>query len=250
MTLRRMIEFIKSHQKELILFNIPESDSLAIDIAERFRTQNVRIHTERTASGKPRIAVLSDDESVLGVESISTLQEVLDPDSGQVTTRTARTSEQFAPFVSHLKETTFTSYNRKQLLYASREIEDRAHRVRDGTIHAGFQRVSRMADQQPIYAALARAGVEVHAYGIPDADSPDFGSGQIHAIENDELAASWFVVFDGGSEPTQKTALLARETSSNSFFGAWTYDPQLVETVCTYLEQTYVAPSEGKQTRQ
>jgi DICT domain-containing protein len=240
MTLRRVIEFIKSHEKDLVLFNISATDPLGADLRERFDTQNVRVRTAQTASGTPEIAVLSNDDSVLTVERIATLRDAVAADPDQSRETTVGANSQDLPFFTYLKETTFTSYDRTQLLYASREIEDRARRIGTGRLHSCFQRVSIMADEQDVYADLAQRGVDVHAYGIPDADPPDVGAGHVHAVDTDEIAQSWFVVFNGGSDETQKSALIAHEESPNSFFGAWTYDPQLVDRVCTYLDETYL----------
>jgi len=124
------------------------------------------------------------------------------------------------------------------LLYASREIEDRARRVGTGTIHAGFQKFSTVASQEAIYSDLASRGVRVHAYGVPDVPAPNLGDGQVHPINSEELARAWFVVFDGGGETRQKSALLAYEQAENEFYGAWSYDPRIVDRALAYLEQT------------
>ncbi|MDG5776568.1 hypothetical protein QA599_08950 [Haloarculaceae archaeon H-GB1-1] len=84
-----------------------------------------------------------------------------------------------------------------------------------GSIHAGFQQCSVMAQQQSVYTDLARRGVSVHTYGVPDATPPDLGSGHAHAVSTDEISETWFVVFDGGSDDTQKTASLAHERDEN-----------------------------------
>lgn len=250
MTLRGVIDFVKSHEKDLLLCNVAESDLLVSDIRQHLDTQNVCVKTVQTASGTPQIAVLSDEDSVLAVEAISALRDALASGTADSTAPTGLTRTEIAPLFSHLKETTFTSYDNTELLYASREIEDRARRVGNGSLHAGFQRLSIMASQQQIYTDLARCGVDVHAYGIPDTDPPDFGTGQVHAIDSDEIAQSWFVVFDGGSDETQKTALIAQEAAPNSYFGAWTYDRQLVDQISLYLTQTYLSPDEGNASRQ
>ena len=95
-----------------------------------------------------------------------------------------------------------------------------------------------MAEQRSIYADLARRGVLVHAYGAPDATPPDLGSGHIHAVSTDEIAETWFVVFDGGGDDTQKTSLLAREHDETAFYEVWTYDPSIVDRVLGHLDPT------------
>jgi len=83
----------------------------------------------------------------------------------------------------------------------------------------------------------------VHAYGLPDAPPPDLGEGQVHAVDNEEIAGTWFVVFDGDGDDRQKTTLLAEERPEG-FYGAWTYDARLVDQVHAHLMETYVGPSE------
>ena len=239
---RDIVEYIRAHEKELVVFNAPEESSLERQLAEYFETQNVRIAAEKTAAGGPEVAVLSTDGSVLTVVSLSMLEELLT----DVPTRSddfGFADKRYADVLTHLKETTFTSTEPRQLLYASREIEDRARRVGAGTIHAGFQRFSTMAPQKAIYSDLASRGVTVHAYGVPDVPAPNLGDGQVHPIDSRELARAWFVVFDGGGETHQKSALLAYEQAEREFYGAWSYDPGIVDRVLDYLEQRRTALS-------
>jgi hypothetical protein len=214
-------------------------DAINEELGTFFQTQNVRSTVDRTASGKPtEIGVLSDATGVLAVVDVSTLRDLLE-DVPTGTGDLGIADEEYESVLRHLGETTFTSRDTEQLLYASREIEDRARRVGRGSIHAGFQRCSVIAEQRSIYADLARRDVSVHAYGVPDARPPDLGSGHVHALSTDEIAEMWFVVFDGGGDDTQKTALLAHEHDENTFYGFWTYNPSIVDTVLGHLKQTY-----------
>lgn len=241
MNLHRTVELIETLEKELALFNVDPSDPIDGQLATHFETLNVRITTHQTASGVPAdIAVLSSTDGVLEILDVDMLRELAD----QTPVRTSDvgiSDVAYEQVLGHLKETTFTSYDTEQMLYASREIEDRARRAGQGTIHAGFQRCSVMATQRPVYADIARQGVDVHAYGVPDRTPPDLADGQVHAIEADEIAASWFVVFDGGGDPSQKSALLAEERDDGVFYGAWTYDPKIVDIILDHLEETYVS---------
>ena len=126
---------------------------------------------------------------------------------------------EYERLLGHLKETTFTSSDTEQLVYASREIEDRARRTGRGTVHAGFQQCSVMSEQRSVYTDLARRGVAVYAYGVPDARPPTLGPGHVRAASTDEITETWFVAFDGGGDETQKTALLAHERDDGTFDG-------------------------------
>jgi hypothetical protein len=198
------IEYIRHREKELRLLNVDPTDGIHEELGAFFETQNVRITVDRTVSGKPEeVAVLSNATEVLAVVDVSTLRGLLKAvptGAGDL----GIADREYESVLRHLKETTFTSYDTQQLLYASREIEDRARRVGQGSIHTGFQRCSVIAEQRSIYADLARRGVSVHAYGVPDATPPDLSSGHVHTVSTDEVAETWFVVFDGGGNNTQR----------------------------------------------
>jgi len=244
MDLRDSIEYVRHREKELRLFNVDPTGTILEELGTYFQTLNVRITAERTASGAPEdIAVLSNATEVLAVVDVASLRELLeDVPTGAGDLGIA--DREYESVLRHLKETTFTSYDTEQLLYASREIEDRARRVGRGSIHTGFQQCSVMAEQRSIYANLARRGVSVHAYGVPDATPPDLGSGHVHAVSTDEVAETWFVVFDGGGNDTMKTALLAQERDEDAFYGVLTYDPGFVDHILEYLNRTYDSPSD------
>jgi DICT domain-containing protein len=243
MDLRTTIDAVRRLEKDLVLFNVDSGEGIADRVAAFFDTQNVRITEAHTASGKPEdIAVLSVDGGVLAVVDVSVLRALVDqqhtgPDD------LGFSDTEYEEILGYLKETTFTSYDSEQLLYASREIEDRARRVGQGTIHAGFQRCSLMADQDGIYRNLANHGIEVHAYGMADVPPPDLGSGHVHPVDTDEIAKTWFVVFDGGGDDTQKSALLAEELEADTFYGVWTYDAGIVDRVVAYLDRRYLDPA-------
>jgi DICT domain-containing protein len=244
MDLQETIEVIRTLEKELVLFNIEAADPIDEQLETFFETHKVNITTYRTPSGKPtEIAVLSTADDLLEIIDIDTLRNLVAHSQTESDTIGIADGE-YEQILGHLKETTFTSVDNEQMLYTSREIEDRARRVGRGTIHTGFQRCSVIADQLEIYTDLVRQGLDVHAYGIPDTDPPMLDGGQVHTPETDEIARTWFVVYDGGGDATQKTALLAEEKAPDSFYGVWTYDPRIVDSVLTYLERTYTSPND------
>jgi len=219
------------------VFNTVEPDRIRAELAAYFETQNVRVRTERTASGRPvEVAVLSAGDEVLEVLDADLLRGFVEHAPGGVGVADAA----YEPLLRHLKETTFTARDRERMLYTAREIEDRARRVAAGHLHAGFQRCSVIGDQRAVYADLARQGVDVHAYGTPDGSDPDPEGVRVHVADTHEVAATWFVVYDGGGDDAQKTALLAEEQEPGRFYGVWTYDPAIVDAALEYLERSYV----------
>ncbi|MFW6436031.1 MAG: DICT sensory domain-containing protein [Halococcoides sp.] len=239
MSLLSTVEAIESLEKELRLFNLPPASRIAERLEDFFETQNVRIRTARTASGRPEIAVLSRPDAVIALVEVDRLRELVD--EGPPDSDLGIRDEAFEPVLEPLKETDFTAFDQRQMLATTREIEDRARRVGSGTIHTGFQRSSLMALQAPIYRDLADRGLTVHTYGVPDGAIPHIGQGTVHTPETDEIDRSWFVVFDGGTDPTQATALIAEERDDEQYYGIWSYDTAIVDQIVTHLEETYVA---------
>jgi len=77
---------------------------------------------------------------------------------------------------------------------------------------------------------------------VPDIDPPANSTFQLHLDRSEEIATSWFVVFDDGSDDesaTQKCALLAEEREPREFYGFWTYDPVTVDYIVDHLESRY-----------
>lgn len=238
MKIRQLIDFIEVNRKELLLVNVG-NEELPDQLASYFADHNVTIDTVTTASGGPTdVAIVSDRSTVYAIvdaKRLETLIETVPTGPGGVGIADGDYDDILGP----LKETTFTAHDRKSLLNATREIEDRARRVGEGTIHAGFQEISRLREQRDLYRELALVGLDVHVYGVPDVDPPDLGDATIHEVDTAEIAQSWFVFFDGGGHPQQKSALLAREREPGTYTGAWTYDAGIVDRAIDHLEQTY-----------
>ena len=235
MSLTELIAGVEAHEKTLTVFN---ADAATVEaVRERFRDRNLTVAADRTESGAPEpFVVLADDDAFLTAASAD---DVLGSDRAGTTPEFE--AETYRPVLDHLDETLFTSYDAGQMVAASREIEDRAWRVGSGSLYAGFQRLSILEEQLPIYRRLAeRGGLSVHAFAAPDGDVPEHDSDlTIHVERSDEIARSWFVVYDGAGVDVNKCALLAEEREPRSFYGFWTYDPDTVDWMVEHLESTY-----------
>jgi hypothetical protein len=241
MTLSELIAGVEEHEKRLTVFN---ADAETVEaVRDRFRDRNLTVTGERTESGKPQsFVVLSDggrEEGEEFVTAASAADVLAAPPRGSA----GRGSEEEVaqPILDHLDETMFTSYDTRQMVAASREIEDRAWRLEKGSLHAGFQRLSILSDQMDIYERLAeQESLDVHAYAYPDQEVPHHDTDlTIHVERSEEIAESWFVVYDGGGVDVNKCALLAEEREPRSFYGFWTYDPDTVDWIIEYLENAY-----------
>lgn len=242
MTLLDIIDRVRSSEKTLTLFNLPAASSLDTELASFFEDMNVRVDVDETAADAPTFATLTAPDEFYTAVDAEALRALLDgPTPGPDGLGVDDTAH--VDLLGPLKETTFTSYDRARMMGVTREIEDRAFRRGSGELHAGFQRLSRFAAQTDVYRRLATTDLDVHVYGVPDA-TVDVDGVTVHANDDEELRATWFVAFDGGDDPAAKCALLAREGEVEGFYGCWTYDPDVVDRVVAYLTGRYdrVAP--------
>lgn len=221
MSLRDLVATVRGREKTLTVYTSPAT-SIVPELREYFASQNVAIE-ERDADPAPEHAVLSSDGEFLTAVGIDALRSLTD---GSV--RTVGESAPYSTLLSHLDRTTFTSYNQRQMLEASLEIEDRAWRAGSGRLYAGFQRVTNFADQRETYARLAETDLDVHVYAVPDEPVAIPSAVTFHGASVPDVASSWFVIFDGGGDELQASALLAQERE-HGYFGFWTYDTEVVD---------------------
>ncbi|MDS0282954.1 DICT sensory domain-containing protein [Haloarcula onubensis] len=235
MSLSELIAGVEAHEQTLTVFNA--GASVTDDLRDRFADRNVRVVRETTGSGRPgEFLTLSDDDGVYAATDVESFYDSLE-DRERVLGEDAAHS-----VLDHLDETLFTSWSIGRMVAASREIEDRAWRVGEGALHAGFQTLSTLEGELDLYEGLGDSPVDVHAYAVPDIDPPAHTTFQLHLDRSAELANSWFVVFDDGVDEeatTQKCALLAEEREPREFYGFWTYDPSTVDYIVDHLETRY-----------
>jgi DICT domain-containing protein len=240
MSLSDVIEYVKGNEKTLVVFNPPADSTLVSDLGDYFTTQNVTVTGRRTASGEPEgVVVLRLDGEVLAAVPAEQLEELLA--GGALRQRGVGIDDtDYHEILQHLKETTFTSYDKGQMVSISHEIEDRALRVDGGTLYAGFQYTSKLHDQRGLYERLATTALDIHLFAVPDGPPVDIEGITHHAEDTEEIERSWFVVFDGDGEDRYKTALLATELTPNQFYGFWSDDPGIVDRIASYLDDAYV----------
>ncbi len=240
MSLADVIEYVKGNEKTLVVFNPPAGSMLVSDLRDYFQTQNVTVKSQQTASGAPSgIAVLQLNDEVLASVPLDQLEELV---AGGALRRDGLgiDDRKYHEILSHLKETTFTSYNKRRMVLISHEIEDRAMRVNDGRLLTGFQYNSKLLDQRKLYEQLATTNLDIHTFGVPDGPTVDIEGVTHHPEDIEEIRLSWFVIFDGGGQNRYKTALLATEQAPNQFYGFWSDDPGIVDRIDDYLDHAYV----------
>lgn len=109
-----------------------------------------------------------------------------------------------------------------------------------GPHRTDIQRLSRLNDERGtyrVYDILSNSGVDVHLYGIGDADPTDDLPVTVHTGTSYPYRRSWFVVFrpPTDAEISDPAALLALEDEPNVWDGFWTFRQPLVKEIETYI---------------
>jgi Predicted sensor protein/domain len=248
MSLSEFIDYVTSKQKTLVVFNPASDSTLVDDLRSYFATQNVTVRGKQTVSGDPDgVAVLRLDGEILASVPTAHLTELLDG-GGLRETGVGIDDTDYHEILQHLKETTFTSSDKAEMVTISHEIEDRAFRLGGGQLLVGFQRPTKLMKEADRYGRLAAQPFDVHTFAIPG-EPVDIDEVTHHAEAGAEIEDSWFVVFDGDGNDSYKTALLATEQAPNQFDGFWSDDPEIVDSIGSYIEKAYLTPQPGGPTR-
>ena len=244
MSLIEFIAGVEAHEATLTVYNADAADTDAL--RDHFADRNIRIVDERSTAGPTAFAVLARDGEFVTAVAVDELLSGSGPpggddgggDAGESrhdgTPRTGRA------VLDHLDETMFTSYSRADMVAASREIEDRAWRVGDGELHAGFQTLDLLTGETDTYDVLGeKTDLDVHAYAADEGNPPAVEHYMVHVGRTAEIRETWFVAYDGGGLDEAKCALLAEERASGEFYGFWSYDPETVDEIIDYLTEQY-----------
>ncbi|WP_280536511.1 DICT sensory domain-containing protein [Halopenitus sp. POP-27] len=223
------------------------------ELAETFADRNLVV-TEATLPGAPdRFAVLARDGefvTAVAIDDLLSPSRTSQNDSSSGGPSSDETAPEFdrrsyASVLDALDETTFTSYSKRKMVAASREIEDRAWRVGSGELHAGFQTLATLGGTVETYNRLAeREGLAVNAYAAPEGPVPD-ADFEVHVERAPEIRETWFVAYDGGGLEENACLLLAEEREPNRFFGFWTYDHETVDEAIAHVSETYGVTAPG-----
>lgn len=221
-----------------------DEDTLA-ELTAFFERLNVAVRTAELSTTAPTdVAMLHRGNDVVATSPVAELDNALRLDALEAD---AEVTAMVRPAVLeevYREEYAVDNGGKLQMVRISRLVETRALETGAGELHAGFQRLDRVADElgtQDLYESIARTDVDVHMYGEAG-DVPNADWYTLHTDPVDELAASWFVVFDGAGQDARKAALVSEETGPERYSGFWTYQPPLVDAVTTYLRSTYVEP--------
>lgn len=206
------------------------------DLAARLSDWHVDVRFDRLPGGADDgfITVRQGDQ-FLGSVPLETVATLFEPPSGSLDAATAQLGS-LAPLLELLDDTLFQSFQRRQLLAATREIEDRAWRHGRGELHVGFQRAEALAAQRTVYERLAESDLDVHVYFDGQWDAPSIRAVTEHTGRDGEFGEFWLVAFlPEADAQSQACALIARERAPNSYGGYWTYDQDRVTRLVRHL---------------
>ena len=223
-----LFDEVQSHGKRFIVHTRDDEDGLS----DRFANHRVTVERRDLPPGRPApFVAIEDNGEFVGALGLDALEGLLEPplvrpgDSEEI-------SEGYRALFEVLDGTVFTALGRQDLLAVSREIEDRAFRVGQGTLRVAFQRLSAFEAQVETYRRLAvDTELELHIYGIDDWDPPAIPGVTYHEIAGG-LTRYWVLAFDGGAE---SCALVAR-AENGRYAGFWTDDLELTGEVLAGLE--------------
>lgn len=236
-SLEDAIRAVEGHRRTLDVYTAAES--VASELERQFSTRNVRVARERVPPrDDPGFVVVRDEDGTFrGAVGVEQLRTLLAPEVRPPWTDDA--DEEVAEAFDFLQNTIFTSYDRRQMLAAAREIEERAWRANRGWLYVGFQRADAFESQLPVYDRFATERALTIRIFVDD-EWAEEAPGTIEVVSDagGEIGEFWFVLFhaDGPSS----CGLLAEERSPGRFYGFWTYDPGRVEALVDHLDERYV----------
>jgi DICT domain-containing protein len=240
--LREALDEVRRGEQEVIIRADPSADATT-RVADYFEPFNIDIGVEPSeGSDERKTVVLREDGSVVATSDLEWIDEYLtclrmDDVAG----------DHAPPVLNHIDTRTFTSMNVRRMVLASREIETMAHRVGEGTLHSGFQKLSRVRTQTSIYRKLVDAGLDVHIYGVDDGPdvSPELASllssTTVRCEPSPELAESWFVLFTSEETTAGMFAVATEPGEKERFDGCWTYREDLIRRMGDHLSERYEA---------
>lgn len=247
-SLREFFDEIEAVDRSLVVLNRTSPDPVRELLDSLLDEQTVSISDIDSPAEETDVVALIEDGRVLARSTLTELLEsVLLINSDLYKTGAIELGDIELPAVlMGLDEVPFRvrgypkSHKEKLLLIViSRVIERIAAETDAGTLRSSFQRLSRIRDERgtfEVYDALGNGGVDVHVYGVGDADLTELPVTP-HAGSSFPYRRSWFVVFTPSGSRGDHAALVAIEDEPNVWDGFWTFRPELVDRIEAYIAE-------------
>ncbi|SNZ13329.1 Diguanylate Cyclase and Two-component system sensory domain-containing protein [Natronoarchaeum philippinense] len=247
MTFEQFIGTVAGRDLTLRVVNRTELDPVYGMLEDAFGGQDVVVEEVEDESELENEVQLVESGDALAVSSLTEVRDsVLTVNSDLYITGSRPLEDVDTPdVIAELGDTTFTvdGHQKYLLIQLSREIEAMALAGGEGTVHTGFQYLSRIDDERGTLAAYETLGdsdLEVHVYGVPDADPFVRPGVELHGIDDEEIRDSWFVTYTSDRDDIREAALVAYEREQNVWDGFWTFEPELVAEVEEYIESEFL----------
>ena len=256
-SLRVFFDDIEAPERSLVVPNRSSPDPVRGLLDSLLEGGSVAIRDGEPADADGDVVALVEDGEVIAKSTLNELLEsVLLINSDLYKTGAIALDEVALPAVLRgldempFQVRGFPASNKEKLLLIviSRVIERIAAETGGGTLRASFQQLSRLEDERgtyEVYETVSEAGVDIHVYGVGDADSAASLPVTVHTGTSYPYRKSWFVVFTppGGADATESSgpadhaALVALETEPNVWDGFWTFRPELVKRIEHYIAE-------------
>lgn len=232
MTLNALIEEFRAQKHQVTVYR--SGDQRAIE--SWLATHGVPVESRSLPAGGPAPFIeIKTDGDVVGIIGVEAVEALFEPPIRPPGDR-AGVSAGYRALFEILEKTVLTGMTRRELLAVSREIEDRAFRVGEGTLWVSFQTLSTFRSQTDVYRTLgAETDLEIHIYGVEDWTPPAIDGITYHPKASERFEPYWVLAYDGGPDETQASGLVA-EAHAEGYTGFWTNDVATVETIANTFE--------------
>jgi DICT domain-containing protein len=250
-SLREFLDSGDASERSLVVVNREGPEPFRRLFEETFERVPVDVEERTIPAETDDVVLLVEDGEVVATSPLERLRDaVLLVNADLYRTGLSGIEKHEAPDVlTALDETTFTlrgfpASNKEKLLLVvmSRHIERLALEAGTGRLDTAFQQLSRIRDEygtRTVYDRLAGSDVDIHVYGVPDAD-PGIDGVTVHGGESRRYRRSWFVAFDPpAGAATDPAALVALESESNVWEATWTYDRRRVERIRRHVVEHF-----------
>jgi hypothetical protein len=229
MTLGSLIGEIQGRQHQVTVYR--SGNRLEIETWLAGHGVNAESRSLPSPGPNPFIEIKTDGE-VIGIIGVEAIEALLEPPIYRPGDQNG-ISEGYRVLFDILERMVFSAMSRRELLAVSREIEDRAFRVGEGTLWVGFQTLSTFKSQVDVYRTLSdETNLTIHIYGVEDWTPPAISGISYHTEEATRFEPYWVLAYDGGPDENQACGLVAKEYP-DEYTGFWTNDPTTVEDIAT-----------------
>lgn len=235
-SLRERLDAVEQRRKRIEVYTA-DSDVVG-DLETQFSTRNVSVVHRSLPSGEDEgfVIIRDGDGSFRRTMGLDQFEAILSPDV-DLPWEIAATETSLADVFDFLDNTVFSTFDRRQMLAVSREIEERAWRVGSGRLLVGFQNTRAVTAQRGVYETFARESEVSPTLFLEDELDSDLDDRiRVERGGSDDIGRFWFVVFDGDGDDGYKCALLAEERDPGTYYGFWTYEPDTVDEIITDLD--------------